>query len=161
MESTEASKRDIMGVVLILVGILLLMRNLGAGLGIGELWPWFIILFGLAFWAMFLSDRSQHALLMPASILIVTGIIFEICTLAGWGLMSRLWPALVMAPGIGFVTMSFYGPAGTSLLAPGVGLLVLGAAALLKQSSWWRFWPILLIVGGVFLLFREFRRRVS
>jgi len=161
MESTEASKRDIMGVVLILVGVLLLMRNLGAGLGIGELWPWFIILCGLAFWAMFLSDRSQYVLLMPASILVVAGILFEVCTLAGWGLMSSLWPALVMAPGIGFAAMWLFGPAGTSLLAPGIGLLALGAAALLKQSPWWRFWPVLLVVGGILILFREFRRRGS
>ena len=159
MEGTGAPKRDIMGVVLVLVGVLLLMRNLGAGVSIGEIWPWFIVLFGLAFWAMFLVDRSQHALLMPASILIVAGVVFELCTMFGWGLMSRLWPLLVVAPGIGFLAMYFLGPGGHASLLPGVGLLILGVFTLFKQTPWWRFWPVLLIMVGASLLIRELSRR--
>jgi hypothetical protein len=161
MENTGAPKRDIMGFVLILVGALLLMRNLGAAIGIGELWPWFMILFGLAFWAMFLSDRSLHALLMPASILFVAGIVFELCTLLGWNLMSTLWPLLIVAPGIGFLSMYFFGPGGHAFLLPGCGLVSLAVITVFRQSPWWRFWPVVLIIGGVSLIARELQRRHS
>jgi hypothetical protein len=161
MEDGGAPKRDIMGFVLILVGALLLMRNLGAAVGIGELWPLFMILFGIAFWAMFLSDRSLHALLMPASILFVTGIVFELCTLLGWSLMSTLWPFLIVAPGIGFLSMYLFGPGGHAFLLPGCGLVALGVLTLFRQSPWWRYWPVILIISGVSLIVRELRRRHS
>lgn len=157
MESSTP-RRDVMGLVLILLGILILLKNLGIGLGPGEIWPWFIVLFGIAFGALFVADRSQYMLLMPAATLVVAGIIFAACTAFGWTLMGELWPMLIMAPGIGFLAMNHFGPGGTSLLVPGLGLVIGGIFMLVRQSPWWRHWPLLLVMLGLGLLIREFRR---
>jgi len=157
VKSARTPKRDIMGLVLMIVGGLLLLRNLGSGFGVGEIWPWFIILFGLALFAMFASDRSQYVLLMPASILIVTGLVFEACVLLGWSLMGVLWPALVIAPGLGFLAMYVVGPGGGMFLLPGIGLLLLGVIVLVRHSALWRYWPVALIGGGVYLIARSLR----
>ncbi|MCU0611469.1 MAG: hypothetical protein MUE60_06730 [Candidatus Eisenbacteria bacterium] len=158
MEPVRTPKRDIMGVVLMIVGVMLLLRNFGAGFGLGELWPWFIILFGLALLAMVVSDRSQYVLLMPASILIVAGGVFEACVQMGWSLMGTLWPALVISPGLGFLAMYIVGPGGGMFLLPGIGLVLLGAVVLLRQSAFWRYWPVVLIGGGIYLVARSLRR---
>lgn len=158
MEKARTPKRDVMGAVLIIIGVLLLLRNVGGGFGVGEIWPWFIVLFGLALLAMFVSDRSQHGLLMPATILIVTGLVFEACVLGGWRLMASLWPALIIAPGIGFLAMYILGPGGGVFLMPGIGLVLLGGVVLLRQSAFWRYWPVLLIGGGISLVARSLRR---
>ena len=144
-------QRDIVGLVLIIIGILLLLRNLGVQLGIGEIWPWFIVLFGIAFTAMYFSDKSQYVLLMPAFILIITGLVFAMCTIFGWQYMGKLWPLLIMSPGFGFIAMARFGQKGTALLWPGVGLIAGASIILILQSPWSRFWPWVLIVSGIFL----------
>ncbi len=159
MQRSETPQRDITGMVLIIVGVLLLLRNLGVGLGMGEIWPWFIVLFGLAFGAMFLADRSQYFLLMPTTILVMAGVVFGICSAFQWSLMGELWPLLVIAPGIGFLSMSYFGPKGTSFMLPGIGLLSGGVIILVRQSAWWRFWPLLLVAAGLGIVIRELRRR--
>ncbi len=152
-------KGDVMGLALIVVGSLLLLRNLGGGFGLTQIWPWFIIVFGLAFLAMFLSDRSQYVLLMPSALLITAGLVFEACVLFGWGLMSVLWPALVIAPGIGFLAMYVLGPGGSLFLLPGIGLVLLGGVVVLRQSAFWRYWPVALVGTGIWLIARSLRVR--
>lgn len=159
MEHAHTPKRDVMGVVLILVGVLLLMRNLGAGFGLVEIWPWFIMLFGVALLAMFISDRAQYVLLMPAAILVLGGVVFELCVLFGWSLMGALWPILVIAPGMGFMAMYLLGPGGSTFLLPGAGLTFLGIVMLLRQTGIWKYWPIALISAGFALVIKSLRRR--
>lgn len=157
-ETPRTPKGDIMGSVLMVVGGLLLFRNI-TGVGLGEIWPLFIILFGLTFLVTFAMDRTQWPLLMPGSVLLAAGLVFLACVAWGWHLIGVLWPALVVAPGLGFLAMYVVGSGGGMALLAGTGLVVLGAVAMLRQSAFWKYWPVVLIGGGLALLARSVRKR--
>ena len=71
------SRNFIPGLLLIVLGAIFLAGNLGA-FEFWEYWPVIIILLGVAFFGIWLRERPNYGLLMPASVLTIVGILFLI-----------------------------------------------------------------------------------
>jgi hypothetical protein len=142
---------NIAGIVLVIIGVLLLIINF-TPLTLARIWPGFIVLPGLIFFAQFIQDRSQYGLLMPFAILTTVGGIFFYCTIFGWHMMSSLWPFFIAAPGFGFLLMYFLGKREPGLLIPATILIAVAAVLSMVISGPGLLWAILLIGSGLFIL---------
>jgi hypothetical protein len=142
----------IWGIILIIIGFLFLGNNLNwFSFGLDELWPSLIILGGLFFWFGWLTNRSEFGLLMPGSILVIYGAMFQYSALYGWYYMDILWPGFLLGPGLGFLFMYLLGNREKGLLFPASILIVLSVIFWIGKNSW----PLVLIVLGIFLLFKD------
>jgi hypothetical protein len=149
MTTTQQSR--LQGFVLVILGILFLVLNLST-VRLREVWPLLFILLGLYFVILFISDRKNYGVLMPASIFIVMGGLFLYCTIEGWYTMGMLWPLFLIGPGLGFFLMYFFGKKEPGLLIPGYILTGLGVLFLIVFAEGLYLWPVLLIALGVLLL---------
>jgi hypothetical protein len=159
------------GLLLIGLGMLFL---LGQFLGFDVwhyLWPLFILGFGLLFFAgMVAGGKEAGGLAIPGSLFTILGLLFLYQnTFAHWASWAYAW-ALLAPTGVGIGLMIFarwsdkpslYGP-GWLLVIIGLAIfLVMGAffelaVGLAGYASPGRFlWPVLLILIGLFLLFRR------
>jgi hypothetical protein len=145
------------GILLIILGIILLVGNLGY-FSLLDYWPLLVIVAGLLFGIQWIGDRENYGLLMPASILIILGLLFLYCQLEGWYQMKDLWPVFIMAPGAGFILMYLLGEQEAGLLVPGGILLAVGVLFLSANDWAWRWWPAVLIVVGLLILLRPPKR---
>jgi hypothetical protein len=73
--------------------------------------------------------------------------------------MRDLWPFYLIGPGIGFFLMYFFGRKETGLLVPGTILILLGAIFLLRATEYENLWPLLIIIAGIILIFKNRRRK--
>ncbi len=141
------------GLLLIALGAIFLAGNLGA-FSLLDLWPVLLIVLGLFFFVLWLRERPNYGLLMPASILVVVGLLFLYCQNNGWWYMRDLWPVFIIAPGVGFFLMYFLGEQEGGLLIP--GSILLGVGLVIMSGNRWvgAWWPAVLIIIGVLLLLR-------
>ncbi|MGD0338550.1 MAG: hypothetical protein ABSB78_07150 [Bacteroidota bacterium] len=142
------------GIILISLGIIFLILN-ATELGWRHLWPLVMILGGIGFIVLYARDRKNFGVLMPASILIVIGVIFTVYAWLGWEYMNTLWPLFIAAPGIGFFAMYVFGPHDTGLLIPAFILTGIAGIFLLVIYDKGEYWPVLLILIGLTMIFRR------
>ncbi len=157
MTTTKESRTA--GLILIILGIAFLIAN-ATDLGWRHFWPLILILGGIGFIALFLRDRKNYGVLMPASVLIVIGGILTAGVWLGWDQMNTLWPLFIAAPGIGFFAMYAFGPHKGGLLVPAFILTGIAGVFLLIEYDKEEFWPVLLILIGLALIFRRKRESV-
>ncbi len=148
------------GLVLIVLGAIILLSNLEV-FDLWNLWPVLVILLGLFFFGLWIYDRDNYGLLMPATIVTIAGVLFLYCDGSGWFHMQDLWPVFLVAPGIGFMLMYFFGEQEGGLLVPGTILLVIGIIFLSANRWAGRWWPAILVFVGVLLLIRPPRRVIG
>ena len=141
------------GYILILLGLILLVGNLGY-FSLLDLWPLLIVLAGVLFFIQWIRDRENYGLLMPASIMIIIGLLFLYCQHYGWYEMKDLWPIFIMAPGVGFILMYLLGEQEAGLLIPGGIMLAIGILFISSNEWAWRWWPVVLIVVGALIILR-------
>lgn len=147
----------VLGGALIVLGLMFLTVNFSE-YGWDTFWPLFLIAGGLTFLAVYLSDRRNYGFLMPATILIVYGILFLCCSLSDWEYMELWWPTFILGPGLGLLAMYFGGKRETGLLVP--ASILLGLASIFyvvfgPLQTYERYWPVLLILAGIALLLRR------
>jgi hypothetical protein len=75
--------------------------------------------------------------------------------------MLKLWPVFLLAPGIGFLFLFFLGDKNKALLWPAGILTLLGLLFILRYLEYLRYWPVILIVFGIVLIFWKKRRAVE
>jgi hypothetical protein len=148
------SRAIVPGLILIVLGVLFLLSNFGAlDLDWGMLWTWIIILLGVIFWAGFIFDRSKDGLIMPGTILLVVGIVFNVSVRYDWAPMEDLWPFFILAPALGFYLMYLLGRHDRGVLVPAIVLTVIGVVFLMSTSNILRWLgPIVMIGIGVLIL---------
>lgn len=172
-----------LAVVLIVLGLFLLLRNVGA-LGdfdqdIEELWPGLLILAGVAFLLQFLVGGTRDpgfVFIGVASILL--GLFFFLFTFnvelpyqfrhvrgpLQWSDMTYLWPVLPIIGGVALIAMAFFGgdqdAAGVGLIAIALGVIALpftlGQTEVLGEIE--QYWPVILIFIGCGLLLGQLGR---
>ncbi len=155
----------ITGIILIALGGLILSDNLGLInfdwedliFEIGDLWPWLLIGGGALFWVGWMRNRSQYGMLLPGTILVTYGILFWYCQQFGWWHMGEynLWAFFILGPGLGFLAMYFLGSKDNGYLVPATILLAIGGISLSGPYNWRLFWPVILILIGIRLLFKN------
>jgi hypothetical protein len=165
--SSDKRGNMIGGLILIAIGIWFLLGSLGVNLpDIGNLWPIFPTLAGLAFIAgYFMGSDKEAGLLIPGISAFLTGIFFFFFTFGifEWGQMSRLWPVFPLIGGIAFIGLWLAdGRKEPGLLIPAGGGLAVGIIGLIFTLSGLNFaliatyWPVILIVIGLGILAQNF-----
>ena len=146
-------KSLIWGILLIILGFLFLGHNLyWFDLNWEYLWPLLMILGGVLFWAGWFLNRKEFGLLMPGTILLTSGLLFEYCAINGWYWMDDLWPVFLLGPGLGFLFMYLLGPREKGLLIPASILIILSFLFLTGRDNFRFFWPVILIGIGIYIL---------
>ncbi len=150
------------GVILIIVGALALLANMGLGEIFGEAIP---ALVGVFFLSLYIVGKAGWAL-YPGAFLTPIGIV---TFLAARGLdMDSWWPLFMAASGVGFLIIRMAKPWNRWVIYPAAALIVLAGCFFVFSSrvfQWLYFdfagklWPILLIVLGLALILGSFRRR--
>jgi hypothetical protein len=92
---------------------------------------------------------------MPGTILIIYGLMFWYCAFLGWYQMSMIWPGFLIGPGIGFFLMYLIGEREKGLLVPASVLTGIGVLFLFRYSGVLRYWPVILIIIGLVLIFKR------
>jgi hypothetical protein len=146
----------IWGILLIIFGFLFLGHNLGWFYFDWEyIWPLLLIIGGLLFWIGWLAKRQEYGLLMPGTILLVYGLMFQYSAMYGWYYMDDLWPGFLLGPGLGFFFMYLLGTREKGLLIPAFILSLLALLFWSGRDAFRYFWPLILIAAGIYLLFRN------
>jgi hypothetical protein len=146
------NKSIVPGLALILLGVIFLLPNFIEMEG-RDLWPLLVLGPGVLFFIMFFMDRANYGLIMPATILTVSGLLFFYCSFVGWHMMRSFWPFFMIAPGIAFILMYIWGKKDRAFLIPGGILTIAGLVFLLAATEYNYLWPIVLIAIGAILLF--------
>ena len=176
MDSRQRGNSIVPAIILIAIGILFLLVNTNAipNLNIGQLWPAFPALLGLALFVQYFAGGMRDpGLVTGGTIFLLTGLFFFAFTLRlnvapfgpiSWGDMTELWPAFPTIVGVALLLQWLAGGLRDhGLLIPVAILLIVGLggfAFTLRGFPTFQiladYWPVLLIAIGVIVLARSF-----
>lgn len=152
-------KKDVkLGLFIIIAGIVILLGKLGIFSFLGRsLWPLVILILGILLQTLYFQRRGQSIFLISGGILTIWGILFVICNIWGWGLMSSLWPILITGVAIGLYEYYKFEKPRSSLslwiaIVLGLFSLVFILFSLMKTGVIYLL-AALLIVIGLWLVF--------
>lgn len=163
-------KRDslVWGIILIALGVVFLLNQLFPQILAGFSWPWILVALGGLFVLGSLVGRVG-GLMVPGVILLGLGGIFLYQTRTGnWESWAYIWGLIPAFAGLGMLIGGFYDaelrkarPAALIMIIVGLVLFavfggVFGSIFGLSADIL-RFWPVLLILLGLWVLFREMR----
>jgi uncharacterized membrane protein len=148
-----------LGAILVTVGLLMILSNLGVIPSIcrliGTFWPLVLIFISLLFHVGYYSNPKNVGLLVPGGILLTVGIVCQ-CSML-WGLWRFMWPGFILAPAVGLFELYIFGKRDKGLLIP-IGILS-GMSLIfftMTFNTLGRFAkyliPVLLIVIGLIIL---------
>lgn len=158
-ESSNRSGNVIGGLVIIALGIWFLLGALGVRLpGIGNFWPIFPTLAGLAFIVAYVRQKDA-GFLIPGVAGFLIGLFFFLFTLGSfeWSQMGQLWPLFPLIGGLAFLA-AYLSDRDAGLLIPAVGGVGVGVIGLFFTLSGFSlawlgtFWPVILILVGILVL---------
>lgn len=159
-----SSKKDIqLGIFIVAAGIVILLGKLGVFGFLPRALPLVILIPGIVLHMLFFSRRASVSVLVPAGILTVYGLLFGLCNIWGWGLMSNLWYVLLLGLAVGLYEYSIYEPrrtGGLSAIAVTLGLLSLALCIFnLMGTGAIYLIGIVLIAAGIWLITGRGRAR--
>ncbi|MBN2183786.1 MAG: hypothetical protein JW746_00510 [Candidatus Krumholzibacteriota bacterium] len=157
MKKREKKRSVVPGLILICIGIVAVLGNFGLlDLDWEVLWTYFILVLGIIFWLGFIFDRSKDGLIMPGTVLLTYGVIFNLSARFRWVDMDDLWPFFILGPAFGFFAMYLFGKRHRGLLVPAVILTVVGGIFLLQNYVIIKYiWPPILVIIGVLVLMKK------
>lgn len=156
------NQKKALGLIMLFLGVVFLLENLSViQFDFLRVWPVFVILGGFGFWLGYAVNRQLVSFIMPGTILTIYGLLFFYCTIFGWDHMAFLWPTFLLAPGVGFFLIYFLSEKNKLLLWPAGLLTVVSVLFLLRYLPYLRFWPALLIIGGVLLIFWRGKKKTE
>lgn len=158
----------IWGIIFILVGVLLLLKqvyNLEI-LSMRNLWPFIILFIGLAFEIDYFADRRNPGVLVPGGIFMTIGFLFIFETQTSWAYSGKTWPIYLLAVAIGLLQLFIFGNHERGLLIPISILLIISLIALARnfwadKYSWLNYsfiLPCIIIVIGLYILLGNIKR---
>lgn len=148
----------VIGAVLIAMGVLFLMSNLGyLNFSWNYVWPLLLLVPGIYMhFAFFTGIDRNPGILVPGGILTTYGALFYANVFFGWQIMANLWPLFIIGIAVGLFELFLFGDHHKELLIP-IGILGgIGLSALLR--SYIRFdlkdyiVPVILIIIGIAII---------
>ncbi len=95
-----------LAVILITVGVLLTLENLGLVAGVSRHWPLFLLILGSGFLLLFRSRQpGDAALLWLGTFILSLGVFFYYLNFTSWRLLGRLWPVFLGLVGLSFLAV--------------------------------------------------------
>jgi len=157
----KQKRRIFGGVLLVLLGILLLIRELKPAYFAFWDWPFFIIGLGVVFllWAII---SSKGGLAFPGTILAgIGGILYYQNLTNNWDSWSYIWALIPGFVGLGVIISGIIDRKYKDAITGGLTLLLISAVLFLVfgdvfglQVEIAQYWPVLLILLGVIALVR-------
>lgn len=141
--------RKWLGITFTILGVIFLLENLNVFL---LNWSLYIILTGVALLLIFFLNRELVALLLLGTTLLVYGLLFFYCQVSGWEHLARLWPLLLIAPGLGFGLMYWAKSQAKHYLYSSLTLFTFGFLLFLRKIEYIKYWPVVLIIVGLILI---------
>ncbi|MDD3243347.1 MAG: hypothetical protein PHD32_06475 [Eubacteriales bacterium] len=151
------------GVILVAVGVLLVLTQVGVLHITGDMLPAVIMLgVGVCFHIGFaLSGGKNPGLLVPGGILLVYGGLYLACAIGGFGMMAKLWPLYILGVALGLFELYAFSRGRSGSMIPVFILTTVGGAFLLgnyTQLSGVIVVGIALVILGVVLFVNAFER---
>jgi hypothetical protein len=159
----------IIALILITVGVVFLAVNFIPGVNPGNTWPALFFIFAAAFfippfiWHQ--VRRGLAALFIPGAIMLALGLIFTLNIFSqDWASWAYAWLLIPGGVGFGLALAAWYGHWGRVASWVGIwillGSVVLFAlfAMLFGSPLFQSVGPALLIIGGIVVLVRSFRK---
>ncbi|MFA5107453.1 MAG: DUF5668 domain-containing protein [Patescibacteria group bacterium] len=160
--SSKFSSRTIWGVIIVGVGVVFLLREMGVNINLGDFWPAVLIVPGLAFWALFFLKRGQRGIegvLIPGTILVLYGGFFLFETLVDWKYTSETAFFYTLAVGLAFFAAHYLGNRSRGFLVPAWILTGVSALQFFSTTLTWDFmWSVVLIIVGLWVLLKRKKR---
>jgi len=156
------NSRFVWGIILVCLGCLLILSNLGVIPSIGRLiglfWPLILIFMSLMFHVGYYTNRNNVGLLVPGGILLTVGIVCQASML--WNLWGFLWPGFILAPAVGLFELYIFGNREKGLLIPvailsGLSLIFFTGNIRMLGVLFRYSIPIALILIGAVILFKN------
>lgn len=147
------------GLVILSAGLVILLGKLGVFAFIGSMfWPLFVLVPGILLHVLYFGRTLRYAaVLVPAGLLTVYGLLFFVCNAAGWNLLAVLWPVFLLGPAVGLYEYATFGhgvPRSMQSIALGLGALSILLLLLSLLWTWGVYIVALgLIAGGAWLAF--------
>lgn len=150
------------GAVLIAIGCILLLSNLGyINFSWDYIWPMALLLPGIYLhFAFFTKIDKNPGNLVPAGILTTYGLMAYAIAFFGWETMTSLWPFILIGIAIGLFELYIFDKRDKSLLIPigilgGIGLMILSRAYFVMDIKKYLIPAILVVIGLMMLLKRK------
>ncbi len=142
-----------MAVLSIIVGLLLLLENFGYIKNVNLLWPVFPLVIGIGLIMLFFqSGRRDLKILGIGLFLAQSSVIFFFYNFSSWSIISKTWPLFLLCLGISSFSAAFFRRDAKILKNSGLFLMFLALAFILIFSLDARFWPVSLVLFGIWLL---------
>ena len=170
--SKERKSDLVFGILLILIGGWFLaaqfdlVPGLNESMNIEYQWPLIIIGVGIFLFLLGLLLRNP-GMSVPACIVGGIGCLLYWTNLTGnWGAWSYLWALIPGFVGIGIILSTLLGGMEKKGYREGLRLIIISAILFLiflmlfsGQGQFLKYWPILLIFGGIWIIFQTIFRR--
>lgn len=163
------SNKALAGIALVVLGVVLLLSNLGLGVrfNISSFWPLLVALVGAVFIRDALRRGGDKSHVFVGVIIFGIGVFYflkEIRLITAG--MGELWPAFLIIVGIAFFAQAaalhepHFSGTGAILCATGAVFLVVNLrlvdTEVLRELL--KYWPVLIIAAGVLKLVDSYRR---
>ncbi|MEW6717781.1 MAG: hypothetical protein AB1345_09785 [Chloroflexota bacterium] len=155
------------GIILILLGVWFLAAQFVPGLNawVGHNWPLTIIFAGLIM-LLFGLIGGVWGMAVPACIVGgIGGLLFWQNATGNWGSWAYAWTLIPGFVGVGVILSNLLGGQGIRstrggmwLIFSSLTLFAIFGSFLGAPTSWLRYWPLLLIVFGIWMLVRSLTR---
>lgn len=145
--------------ILMAVGALLTLENLGLLHGVSRHWPMFLLILGSGFLLLYRSRQAgDAAMLWLGSFILLLGAFFYFLNFTSWRLLGRLWPVFLGLAGLSFLAV---GVARRSMMFHLLATALVGLFTVftLVFAVSMKLWPTSLVVFGASLLMLDYMRR--
>jgi hypothetical protein len=155
----------VMGAVLVALGCILLLSNLGyISFSWDYIWPLALLLPGIYLhFAFFTKIDKNPGNLVPAGILTTYGLMAYAVVFFGWGSMATIWPFILIGIAVGLLELYLFGSHDKGLLIP---VSILGGLGLMFISKSIFFFdlrevviPVILVLLGIMMLSKRERKQ--
>ncbi|NIM20156.1 MAG: hypothetical protein GTO51_07980 [Candidatus Latescibacteria bacterium] len=164
-------QKQILGVILVIIGLLFLFVSNHILLGWEDVWPLFPLLGG-AFFLKLYSVRKESELLFVGTAFLLIGVFFILFTfhILDWTDMGALWPTFPLIGGISFLAVFATRAHPTSPLIVGIAAVFFALVGYLYTGSviskraadpFVRLWPLILVVAGIVVYLRAKQEHVE
>ena len=146
------------------------LLGLAATISLGQWFPWFgrtwggalfLGAIGLAFWAIYFANREHWWVIIPGGVFLTLALLAGLSFRPSFRRIGSGW-IFFLGLGLTFALLSFLSTSEKRMkwtLIPAAVLLVMGLLTMAIATAAFYIWPIVLILGGCYLLFRTFRPR--
>lgn len=148
-----------LAVILMAVGAILTLENLGLVAGASKHWPMFLLILGGGFLLLYRSRQSgDAALLWLGTFILSLGVFFYYLNFSSWRLLGRLWPVFLGLVGVSFLSLA---AAGRSRLFGAFAVAFIGLFLVFTMvfAVSLKLWPVSFLVFGAALLSLELIQR--